>query len=70
MSVLDEESRRLKQKHRDEIKEFELNKTKELSRLRDEYDLSEKDLKDRCSKLEMFKHNLEDVGFENFFLLM
>jgi hypothetical protein len=61
MSVLDEESRRLKQKHRDEIKEFEMNKNKELTRLREEYDLSEKDLKERCVKLEMIKHNLEDV---------
>jgi hypothetical protein len=68
MSVLDEESRRLKQKHRDEIKEFEMNKSKELSRLKDEYDLSEKDLKDRCSKLEMIKHGLEDVRVQSFMI--
>lgn len=61
MSMLDEESRRLKQKHRDELKDVEISKAKEIERLKDEFDLIEKGLKDRIGKLENIKHSLEDV---------
>ena len=62
MAVLDEESRRLKQKHREELKEFEINKAREIGRLKEEFEISEKDLKDRTNKLELIKHSLEDVN--------
>lgn len=61
MVILDEESRRLKQKHREELKEYEINKAREIGRLRDEFDITEKDLKDRINKVELLKHSLEDV---------
>jgi archaellum component FlaC len=61
MASVDEEVRRLKQKQKDELKEFEMNKTREISRLKDDFEITEKDLRDRINKLEMIKHNLEDV---------
>lgn len=63
MSVLDEDARRLKQKHRDELKEFEANKLKEIDRVKEDFELTEKNLKDRINKLENMKHSLEDVSF-------
>lgn len=69
MSMLDEESRRLKQKHRDELRDVEMAKAKEIERLKDEFALVEKGLKDRIGKLENIKHSLEDViSFPNFFI--
>lgn len=62
MAMLDEEARRLKQKHRDEIKDLEAAKSKEVERVKDEYGLMEKTLKDRINKLENIKHSLEDVS--------
>ena len=61
MSILDEESRRLKQKHREELKDFELNKTRDVAKIKEDNELQEKDLKDRINKLESSKHSLEDV---------
>ena len=61
MVVLDEESRRLKQKHREEFKDYEINKSREIGKLKDEFDITEKDLKDRINKTELIKHSLEDV---------
>jgi hypothetical protein len=61
MVILDEESRRLKQKHREELKDYEINKSREIGRLKDEFDITEKDLKDRINKTELIKHSLEDV---------
>ncbi len=63
MVVLDDESRRLKQKQRDEIKEFEANKQKDMDRLRDDFEMTEKNLKERINKLEAVKHSNEDVRF-------
>ncbi len=61
MVILDEDSRRLKQKHREELKDYEINKSREIGRLKDEFDITEKDLKDRINKTELIKHSLEDV---------
>lgn len=61
MVVLDDEARRLKQKHRDELKELELNRQKDIERLRDDHEMNEKNLKDRINKLESIKHTNEDV---------
>lgn len=61
MNMLDEEARRLKQKHRDELKDVQTAKAKEIERLKDEFELVEKGLKDRIDKLENIKHSLEDV---------
>lgn len=69
MSMLDEESRRLKQKHRDELRDVEMAKAKEIERLKDEFALVEKGLKDRIGKLENIKHSLEDVHILIFFFL-
>ena len=60
--VLEEESKRLKQKHRDELKEFELSKSKDIERLKEEFDITEKNYRERINKLESNKHLLEDVG--------
>ena len=56
MVVLDDESRRLKQKHKDELKEFEANKLREIERLKADFELVEKSHKDRLNKLENLKH--------------
>lgn len=61
MTMLDEESRRLKQKHRDEIKELEATKLRENERMKEEFELLERSLKERINKLENTKHALEDV---------
>ncbi|RNA23876.1 leucine-rich repeat-containing 45 [Brachionus plicatilis] len=60
MNVLDEEARRLKQKHRDELKEFEANKQKDMQRLKEDFESIERNLKDRINKLENIKHSLKD----------
>ena len=60
--VLDEEARRLKQKQRDEIKELEANKAKEVERVKDDFEQTEKSLRERLNKLEARKHSLEDVS--------
>lgn len=62
MAMLDEESRRLKQKHRDEIKELEVAKAKDIERAKDEFAIIEKNLKDRIGKLDNIKRTLEDVS--------
>lgn len=62
MAVLDEESRRLKQKHKEELKELEINKGREITRIKEENEITEKNLKDRINKLELIKHGLEDVN--------
>ena len=63
MVVLDDEARRLKQKQKDEIKEFEANKARDIERLKSEFELVEKSLKDRINKLENLKHTHEEVSF-------
>lgn len=65
-NVLDEEHRRLKQKHRDELKEFEFNKHKEIERIKEEFISIESNLKDRIHKLENIKHSLKDVSIHFF----
>lgn len=60
MVVLDEESRKLKQKHRDELKEYEANKHKETERLKEDFETDQRSLKERLNKLESNKHLLED----------
>ena len=62
MVVLDDESRRLKQKHRDELKEYDANKLREIERTKEEFHANENNLRDRLSKLENSKHLLEDVS--------
>ncbi len=62
MVVLDDESRRLKQKHRDELKEFEINKLREIERIKEDFEVNEKNTKERANKLESIKHSLEDVS--------
>ncbi len=61
MSVLDEDARRLKQKQRDEIKELELAKQKEFERYKEDFEIIEKNLRERINKLENVKHFNEDV---------
>ena len=61
MVVLDDESRKLKQKHRDDLKEYEANKLKEIERLKEDEEADKRGLKDRLNKLESNKHLLEDV---------
>lgn len=61
MVVLDDEARRLKQKHKDEIKELEANKSRETERLKADFELVEKSHKDRINKLENLKHSHEEV---------
>jgi hypothetical protein len=61
MVVLDDESRRLKQKQRDEIKEFEANKIREIERIKEDFYVNETNLKERINKIESIKHSLEDV---------
>lgn len=61
MAALDEEARRLKQKHKDEIKEVESAKQREGDKIRHEHEANEKSLRDRINKLESMKHSLEDV---------
>lgn len=64
MNVLDEEARRLKQKHRDELRELEAKKSKEIERIKEEFNEIESNLKDRINKLENMKHCLKEVSFE------
>ena len=61
MVVLDDEARRLKQKHKDELKELESNKSREMERLKADFELVEKSYKDRINKLENLKHTHEEV---------
>lgn len=61
MVVLDDESRKLKQKQRDELKEYEANKHREMDRLKADFETVEINLKERLNKLEANKHLLEDV---------
>ena len=63
MVVLDDEARRLKQKHKDELKEFESNKSREIERLKADFELVEKSFKDRINKLENLKHTHEEVWY-------
>lgn len=65
MVVLDDEARRLKQKHKDELKELENNKARDMERLKEEFEMTEKNLRERINKLEAIKHSHEDVS-ENF----
>ena len=60
MVVLDEEGRKLKQKHRDELKEYEASKHKEVERLKEDFENDQRSLKERVNKLESNKHLLED----------
>lgn len=62
MVVCDDEMRRLKQKHRDELKEAEASKQKEIERLKEDFEMTEKNLRDRLNKLDNIKHSLEDVS--------
>lgn len=62
MNILDEEARRLKQKHRDEIKEVEANRQRDAERLKEDFEVVERNLKERINKLENIKHSLEDVN--------
>lgn len=62
MVVLDDETRKLKQKQRDEIKDLEARKLKEIERIKDDVEMDQKNLKDRLNKLESNKHLLEDVS--------
>ena len=66
MVVLDDEARRLKQKHKDELNEFESNKSREIERLKADFELVEKSFKDRINKLENLKHVHEEVRVWNF----
>jgi hypothetical protein len=66
MVVLDDEARRLKQKQRDELKEFETNKQREIERIKEDFDQTENNLRERINKLESIKHSHEDVS-ERFF---
>jgi len=61
MVVLDDEARKLKQRHKDEIKEFEANKAKEIERVKENFETDHKGLKESLNKLESNKHLLEDV---------
>lgn len=63
MVVVDDECRKLKQKHRDELKEYEANKLKEIDRVKDDFELNERSMKDRLNRLESNKHLLEDVSY-------
>jgi hypothetical protein len=47
MAALDDEVRRLKQKQKDELKEFELNKARDMARLKDDFEITEKESKVR-----------------------
>ena len=58
--VLDDEVRRLKQKHRDELKDLEASKNADLERLKEEHEVQEKGLRERINKLEATKHAQED----------
>lgn len=60
MVVIDDECRKLKQKHRDELKEYEANKLKEIDRVKDDHEINERSMKDRLNRLESNKHLLED----------
>ena len=64
MVVLDDEARRLKQKHKDELNEFESNKSREIERLKADFELVEKSFKDRINKLENLKHVHEEVSLK------
>ena len=61
MVVLDDEARRLKQKQRDELKEFETNKQREIERIKEDFEQTESNLRERINKLESIKHSHEDV---------
>jgi hypothetical protein len=50
-----------KEKHRDEIKELESTKTREINNLKYDFEASEKTLKDRLTKLETVNRALENV---------
>jgi hypothetical protein len=65
MVVLDDESRKLKQRHRDELKDYEANKTRDIDRLKQDFETIEINLKERLNKLEANKHLLEDVSLKN-----
>jgi hypothetical protein len=62
MVVLDDEARRLKQKQRDELKEFETNKQREIERIKEDFEQTENNLRERINKLESTKHSHEDVS--------
>lgn len=65
MVVLDDESRKLKQRHRDELKDYEANKTRDIDRLKQDFETIEINLKERLNKLEANKHLLEDVSLKS-----
>jgi hypothetical protein len=50
------------EKHRDEIKEIESAKAREIRDLKDENAASEKTLKDRITRLEATNRSLENVS--------
>jgi hypothetical protein len=62
MVVLDDEARRLKQKQRDELREFETNKQREIERIKEDFEQTENNLRERINKLESIKHSHEDVS--------
>ena len=59
MVVLDDEARRLKQKQKDELKEFESNKSRDIEVIKSDFELIEKSFKDRINKLEMLRNSQE-----------
>jgi len=62
MVVLDDEARKLKQRHREEVKEVEANRAREVARAKEAAELEQRGLKERVNKMEADKHLLEDVG--------
>ncbi len=51
----------MKQKHRDELKEYEANKVREIERLKEDFENIENNLKERLNKNESARHLHEDV---------
>ncbi|CAF1206875.1 unnamed protein product [Didymodactylos carnosus] len=58
-STLADENQRLKAKHKEELKDFELITTRDLHRLKEEYGTNEQILKDQLIKLETIRSTLE-----------
>lgn len=62
LTSMDEEIQRLKQKHQDDLKDFEFKANRERQRVQDAHASSEQTLRDQLSKLENIRSALERVS--------
>ncbi|CAF0808025.1 unnamed protein product [Rotaria sordida] len=59
ISSLDDENQRLKLKHKENLKDYELSSTRNIQRLKESYETTQQNLKEQITKLETIRTTLE-----------